>query len=45
VERDHGTRIPGGTARLEMLEWSFAFWIGQVAAIAGWLAFMRRQSP
>ena len=30
------------TARLEMLKWSFVFWIGQVAAIAGLLAFMRR---
>jgi hypothetical protein len=29
-------------ARLEMLKWSFVFWIGQVAAIAGLLAFMRR---
>jgi 2',3'-cyclic-nucleotide 2'-phosphodiesterase (5'-nucleotidase family) len=30
------------TARIEMLKWSFVFWIGQVAAIAGLLAFMRR---
>jgi hypothetical protein len=30
------------TARLELLKWSFVFWIGQVAAIAGLLAFMRR---
>jgi hypothetical protein len=29
------------TGRLEMLKWSFVFWIGQVAAIAGLLAFMR----
>jgi hypothetical protein len=29
-------------ARLEMLKWSFVFWIGQVAAVAGLLAFMRR---
>jgi hypothetical protein len=29
------------TARFEMLKWSFVFWIGQVAAIAGLLAFMR----
>jgi hypothetical protein len=28
--------------RLEMLKWSFVFWIGQVAAVAGLLAFMRR---
>ena len=30
------------TTRLDMLKWSFVFWIGQVAAIAGLLAFMRR---
>jgi hypothetical protein len=30
------------TARLDMLKWSFVFWIGQVAAIAGLLAFIRR---
>ena len=30
------------TAKLEMLKWSFVFWIGQVAAVAGLLAFMRR---
>ena len=30
------------TGRLEMLKWSFVFWIGQVAAVAGLLAFMRR---
>jgi hypothetical protein len=30
------------TARLEMLKWSFVFWIGQVAAVAGLLTFMRR---
>jgi hypothetical protein len=29
------------TGRLEMLKWSFVFWIGQVAAVAGLLAFMR----
>ncbi len=29
-------------ARVEMLKWSFVFWIGQVAAVAGLLAFMRR---
>lgn len=26
--------------RVELLKWSFLFWIGQVAAIAGLLAFM-----
>lgn len=29
-------------ARHEMLKWSFVFWIGQVAAIAGLVAFLRR---
>jgi hypothetical protein len=29
------------TARVEMLKWSFVFWIGQVAAIAGLLTFIR----
>lgn len=29
------------TTRIEMLKWSFVFWIGQVAAIAGLLAVMR----
>ena len=28
--------------RVEMLRWSFVFWIGQVAAIAALLAFMLR---
>src|SRR5436190_23122302 len=28
--------------RIELLKWSFVFWIGQVAAVAGLLAFMRR---
>jgi hypothetical protein len=30
------------TTRVEILKWSFAFWIGQVAVIAGLLAFMLR---
>jgi len=30
------------TTRVEMLKWSFLFWIGQVAAMAGLLAFMLR---
>ena len=30
------------TTRVEMLKWSFVFWIGQVAAIAGLLTFMLR---
>ena len=28
--------------RVEVLKWSFLFWIGQVAAMAGLLAFMLR---
>jgi hypothetical protein len=27
--------------RVELLKWSFLFWVGQVAAVAGLLAFMR----
>jgi hypothetical protein len=30
------------TTRVEGLKWSFVFWIGQVAATAGLLAFMLR---
>ena len=30
------------TTRVEMLKWSFLFWVGQVAAMAGLLAFMLR---
>jgi hypothetical protein len=30
------------TVRVELLKWSFLFWIGQVAAVAGLLAFMLR---
>jgi hypothetical protein len=30
------------TTRVEMLKWSFLFWAGQIAAIAGLLAFMLR---
>jgi hypothetical protein len=28
--------------RAELLKWSFLFWIGQIASIAGLLAFMLR---
>jgi hypothetical protein len=28
------------TTRVELLKWSFLFWMGQVAAIAGLLAYM-----
>lgn len=31
-----------GAARVELFKWSFLFWIGQVAAIAGLLALMLR---
>jgi hypothetical protein len=30
------------TTRVEALKWSFVFWVGQVAVIAGLLAFMLR---
>jgi len=30
------------TTRVEMLKWSFLSWAGQVAAMAGLLAFMLR---
>jgi len=30
------------TTRVEMLKWSFLSWTGQVAAMAGLLAFMLR---
>jgi hypothetical protein len=29
--------------RVELLKWSFLFWVGQVAAMAGLLAFMLRR--
>ena len=33
-------RQEDATTRVELLKWSFLFWIGQVAAIAGLLAYM-----
>ena len=33
-------RQENATTRVELLKWSFLFWIGQVAALAGLLAFM-----
>lgn len=33
-------RHENATTRVELLKWSFLFWIGQVAAIAGLLAVM-----
>jgi len=35
-------RHESATARVETLKWSFVFWIGQVAAVAGLLTFIRR---
>ena len=32
------------STRAELLKWSFLFWVGQVAAVAGLLAFMLRAS-
>lgn len=32
-----------GGLRAELLKWSFLFWVGQVAAMAGLLAFMLRR--
>jgi hypothetical protein len=29
-----------GDLRVEVLRWSFLFWIGQLAAVAGLLSFM-----
>lgn len=37
-----GVRQELATIRVEMLKWSFLFWVGQVAAMAGLLAFMLR---
>jgi hypothetical protein len=31
------------TSRVEMLRWSFLFWVGQIGAMAGLLAFMLRR--
>jgi hypothetical protein len=28
--------------RVELLKWSFLFWVGQVATMAGLLSFMHR---
>jgi len=32
-----------GSVRVEWLKWSFAFWLGQIAVMAGLLAFMLRR--
>jgi hypothetical protein len=39
-----GIRADLANARVEMLRWSFVFWIGQVAAVAALLAFMLRSA-
>ena len=36
-------RAEMATSRVEMLKWSFLFWIGQVAVMAGLLAYMLRR--
>ena len=38
------TRMEMATMRADILKWSFLFWIGQIATIAGLLAFMLRAS-
>ena len=37
-----GVRRELATARVDLFKWSFLFWIGQVAAVVGVLAFMLR---
>ena len=39
-----GIRQELSAARVEMLKWSFLFWIGQVAAMAGLLSYMLRST-
>jgi hypothetical protein len=33
-------RQEDATTRVELLKWAFLFWVGQVAAVAGLLAYM-----
>jgi hypothetical protein len=33
-------RVEMATARVNLLRWSFAFWIGQFAAVTAMMAFM-----
>lgn len=35
-----GVRQEMATTRVELLKWSFLFWVGQVAAVAGLLAYL-----
>jgi hypothetical protein len=37
-----GVRQEIADARVDLLKWSFLFWVGQVAAVAGLLTFMLR---
>ena len=39
-----GVRQELSTTRVELLKWSFLFWLGQVGAVAGLLAFMLRRA-
>ena len=41
VRQDFTRDLSG--VRVELLKWSFLFWVGQVAAMAGLLAFMIRR--
>ena len=40
LRQDAGRQV--ADSRVDLLKWSFLFWIGQVAATAGLLAFMLR---
>jgi hypothetical protein len=41
-ELSSSLRAEMATTRVEMLKWSFLFWVGQVAVMAGLLSFMLR---
>jgi hypothetical protein len=43
AEESAKLRVELAGFRAELLKWSFLFWIGQVAAVAGLLAFMLRR--
>ena len=43
AEESAKLRVELAGFRAEILKWSFLFWIGQVAAVAGLLAFMLRR--
>ena len=40
-----GVRQEMATGRADLVKWSFLFWVGQVAAVAGLLAFMLYGHP